>query len=90
MVPGYDYADPFLTYIDLNASPAEVQRLMQRQALIESTLEGKESASTVLDCLAEQGVDPIAYVDSVEAAIGAAIAGGVLPENAPLLLQLRD
>lgn len=86
----YDYADPFLTYIDLNASPAEVQRLMQRQELIENSLEGRESASTVLDCLADHGIDPIAYVDSVEFAVDQAIAGGVLPENAPLILRLRE
>ena len=86
----YDYVDPFLTYIDLNASPAEIQKLLQRQDLIERSLEGKEAADTVLDCLAEQGLDPIAYVNSVEFAVDVAIASGELPDHAGLLLRLRE
>lgn len=86
----YDYVDPFLTYIDLNASPQQVQQLLQRQDLIERSIEGHESAATVLDCLAEQGIDPIAYVDSVEFAVDQAIASGVLPDHADLLLRLRQ
>lgn len=85
-----DYIDPFLTYIELNASPDQVQKLLQRQELIERSIEGQESASTVLDCLAEHGIDPVAYVDSVEFAVDQAIASGVLPDHADLLLRLRE
>jgi hypothetical protein len=86
----FDYADPFLTYISLDASPDEVQKLLQRQEFIEQSLEGHQAASTVLDCLAEQGLDPIAYVDEVEWGVDQVIASGILPEQSDLLLILRE
>jgi hypothetical protein len=86
----FDYADPFLTYIPLDASPDQVQRLLQRQELIETSLEGREAASTVLDCLAEQGLDPIAYIDAVESGVDQAINSGILPDHSDLLLILRE
>jgi hypothetical protein len=86
----FDYADPFLTYIPLDASLEQVQQLLQRQEFIENSLEGREAASTVLDCLAEQGLDPIAYIDSVEEEVDRVIASGILPDHSNLLLILRE
>lgn len=75
--------DPFLTFYghspDHGASDGrrEVEALFVRQGLIETWLEGRESAETVLDCLEEQGVGASAYVAAVEANVQYVIDSGV-------------
>lgn len=70
-----DFESPFLTYEGRETDPQydspeeETRELFIRQNLIFDFLEGAEFPDVVLDCLDEHGIDPIAYVNSVEESI---------------------
>ena len=85
-----DYSEPFQTWVPGGSSNAEIARLFQRQEAIEAMLEGRESPATVLDMIAEHGLDPIAYIDDVERTIDRVIWQDIPIEYANLLLELRD
>lgn len=86
----HSYVDPFLTFIPGTASNAEIEALMQRSEAIEALLAGKESPSMVLDMLDAHGLNPIEYVDSVEAFVDAVCDENATIEDAQLLLKLRE
>lgn len=79
----YSPLDPFLTALrhdpDFNRSDErnELHQAMVRDGLIEALIHGDEHLDTALDCLAEQGIDPNAWVDAVEANINYVIDAGV-------------
>jgi hypothetical protein len=63
---------PFTTYLgtetdpEFNGSDAEVQEYILRENLIHQFLTGEEGEAVILDCLNEQGINPHAYLNSVE------------------------
>lgn len=67
-----DLIDPFLTFLDQNPDfgvsdeEGAVKQLFTRQQLMEQFLDGQEGADTVLDCLDEHGIDPVAFVAEAE------------------------
>lgn len=67
-----DLYTPFDTYLieqpDFNQSDVmnEIEALFFRQRVIEGLVEGTLDAEFVLDVLAEQGISPDAYVESVQ------------------------
>jgi hypothetical protein len=70
-----DYLLPLTTFERQNPDFSGADRLqevaafIQRQRAIARCLDGLESPDVVLDLLDSQGLDPIAYVDEVEAAV---------------------
>lgn len=79
----YSPLDPFLTALrhdpDFNRSDerGELQAAQLRDDLIEALINGDGHLDTALDCLAEQGIDPDAWLGAVEANIEYVIDAGV-------------
>lgn len=79
----YSPLDPFLTALrhdpdfDRSDERNELEAAMVRDDLIEALIHGEGHLDTALDCLAEQGIDPNAWVDAVEANINYVIDAGV-------------
>lgn len=79
----YSPLDPFLTALrhdpDFNRSDeqAELKAAMVRDDLIEALINGDGHLDTALDCLAEQGIDPNAWVEAVEVNINYVIDAGI-------------
>lgn len=75
--------DPFRTAIrqhrDFNRSDeaAEVAHTLLRDELIQQLITGGGYLDTALDCLAEQGIDPDAWIDATVANIDYVIDAGV-------------
>lgn len=75
--------DPFLTvtreHRDFNRSDeaAELRRNLLRDELIEQLLDGRGHLDTTLDCLAEHGIDPDAWIDQTLANIDYVIDAGI-------------
>lgn len=69
------FPEPFLTVIGQESDPLydspeeELSEFFLRQNLIHDFVEGKIPPDVVLDCLAEQGVEPTVYVEEVEASV---------------------
>lgn len=67
--------EPFLTYYrdnpDYNASDAknEFDLMMLRNGAIEDWIDGNQSSDYVFDVLRSQGIDPDAYLKSIESEI---------------------
>lgn len=63
--------NPFNTFLielpDFSSTDAEaeVDALFARQKMIQKLLDGQEDAETLLDLLAQQGVSPDDYVETV-------------------------
>lgn len=66
-----DELDPLLTLFivhpDYNSSDerAEADRLFQRQRAVGGLLDGSVAVDYCLDLLAEQGIDPLGWIDAV-------------------------
>lgn len=66
-----DWASPFLTYLEEEDNPTfntpeeEIAKLDTRCKMIDEFLETGEHADTILDMLAEHGIEPTHWVDSV-------------------------
>lgn len=88
------YLTPFLTLdsitLDHSAADvdAEIQRLAVRHSAIEACISGKLPADRILDLLDYQGIDPVSYVDTVEANVANAIACGYQFDGVEELLCL--
>ena len=63
----------------------EAQQLIQRQTAIQNCLLGKESPDLILDLLEFQGIDPLAYVEAIEANVNFVIANAVVLDDSELL-----
>lgn len=79
-----DIYDPFMTvFRDLDTrgnqrDPTEEARaLATREQLIEELISGEGYLDTTLDCLAEQGLDPDAWIDHTVANIEWVIDSGI-------------
>ncbi len=88
------YLTPFLTLDSITSdynpvdTEAEIQRLAVRQSAIEACLSGELPADWILDLLDYQGIDPVSYVDTVEANVANAIACGYQFDGVEELLCL--
>lgn len=66
-----DWAEPFLTFLEDEENPTfntpeeEVAKLDTRCQMIDRFLEGKEHPDTILDMLAEHGLDPKEWCEAV-------------------------
>ena len=66
-----DWASPFLTYLEQEDNPTfessqkEVAKLDLRCKMIDNFLKGEEHPDTILDMLAEHGIEPTVWVDAV-------------------------
>jgi hypothetical protein len=75
--------DPFRTvarqHRDFNRADdaAEVAANLLREELIEQLLNGRGHLDTALDCLAEHGIDPDAWIDQTLANIDYVIDAGI-------------
>lgn len=75
--------DPFLTvpreHSDFNRADeaAELQANLLRAELIEQLLDGRGHLDTTLDCLAEHGIDPDAWINQTLANIEYVIDAGI-------------
>lgn len=64
-----DIYDPFLPWLELNPDHdrkdqrREFQDAMIRDELTRGYLEGRTDLETLLDCLAQQGIDPQTWLD---------------------------
>lgn len=69
------YIAPFLTYYrenpDYNSSDSsnEFELMMLRNSAIEDLLAGYQTEDYLFDLLAEQGIEPNAYIEAVESEI---------------------
>jgi hypothetical protein len=69
------FPEPFLTVIGKETDPLydspeeELSEFFLRQNLIHDFVEGTIPADVVLDCLAEQGIEPTTYIEEVEASV---------------------
>lgn len=79
-----DIYDPFMTVLrDLDPRGdqfdprAEAQALATREQLIEELINGEGYLDTTLDCLAEQGINPDAWLDQVVENIEYVIDSGI-------------
>lgn len=84
------YDEPFLTWLDGDASQEEINNLFQRQDAIARMLAGKESPSVILDMVSEHGLDPIAYSVNVSNAIDEIIGLDIPIEQAQIILRSRE
>lgn len=79
----------FSTYSDNNPEfgasdiQADTARLIRRQNLIDKALRSEEYPDVVLDLLAEDGIDPITYLDEVETNLEIATANQVIILDLP-------
>lgn len=86
--------DPFRTvarqHRDFNRSDeaTELDQALLRDELIEQLITGQGHLDTALDCLAEQGIDPDAWIDATLANIDYVIDAGIRfePTETGLLL----
>lgn len=86
--------DPFRTvarhHRDFNRSDeaTELAQALQRDELIEQLITGEGYLDTALDCLAEQGIDPDAWIDATVTNMAYVVDAGVRfePTETGLLL----
>lgn len=93
-----DIYDPFMTVFrdldrrgDERNPEEEARELLTRETLIEELITGQGHLDTALDCLAEQGIDPDAWLEQTVANMEWVIDNGIrftsndhgifLPEN---------
>jgi succinyl-CoA synthetase beta subunit len=77
-----DIYDPFMTVLratdDREVDPREeIAALMVRDALISELVSGSGYLDSTLDCLAEQGINPDAWLDATVANIDYVIESGI-------------
>lgn len=79
-----DVADPFRTVLreqdrqgEPNDPKEEALALAVREALIEELISGEGYLDSTLDCLAQQGINPDAWLGQVEANINYVIDSGI-------------
>ena len=79
-----DLYDPFMTWVDHNPDMSRsdrrraVEDYLTRDDLIRAYLEGGAYLDEVGDCLAEQGIDPLAWGAAAIEGVSAIIDGGTV------------
>ena len=92
----YSAIDPLITFDrdDPDMSEAdqieEAKLLGLRNRILENVMEGREDIDTYLDCLAEQGIDPISWLDMAVANMNHVVDSGITFQETPsgLLIPL--
>lgn len=70
----FDRDDPDMSEAD---QIEEAKLLGQRNRILENVMDGTEDIDTYLDCLAEQGIDPIAWMDMAAANMQHVVDSGI-------------
>lgn len=80
----HDFYDPFMTVFreldprgDQRDPRAEAEALAIREELIEDLINGTGYLDTTLDCLAEQGINPDAWIDQTVANLNWVVESGI-------------
>ena len=81
----FERDDPDMSYAD---QIAEAKLLGQRNRILENVMHGNEDIDTYLDCLAEQGIDPIAWMEMAAANMNHVVDSGITFYETPTGLLL--
>ncbi len=92
----YSAIDPIITFdrdepdMNLADQMKEAKLLGQRNRILQSVMDGREDLDTYLDCLAEQGIDPIAWLEMAAANMQYVVDSGITFQETPsgLLIPL--